>query len=155
MNPPDSLAATAIAALDAARDRFLEAYEPVPEAALAHLKPGDDYSLGGLVVHVNAALRRYADVLDEIWNAGGATVDAGEIDARLIAANLRAGEGLDGAGRQRELETLRALHQRVTAGLREIPDSGWDTKTPVLYHGGGSPCWSRAPAPRSACPIRP
>jgi hypothetical protein len=129
--------ASAVAALDGARDRFLDALATVPDDALGFLKPGDDYSLGGLLLHVNGALRRYAEVLTATRTAGGETVDATAIDAGMHEANARSREGLDGEARRREEATLRELHARVVDTMAGIAPEDWETKTPVVY--GGSP----------------
>ena len=42
----------------AARQEWEEAFARVPDEALRYLKPGDDYSLGGLQVHINWVLAR-------------------------------------------------------------------------------------------------
>src|SRR5712692_11793802 len=49
-----------------ARGEWEAAFEKVPDAALTYLKPGDDYSLGGLQVHVNWVLEHYNRVLNAI-----------------------------------------------------------------------------------------
>src|SRR5258708_34680820 len=56
----------ALADFDIARAEWESAFAQVPDAALAYLKPGDDYALGGLQVHVNWVLVHYGRVLDAI-----------------------------------------------------------------------------------------
>ena len=53
-----------VADLDAARDEFVGAYEDVPDPALAWLKPGDDYALGGIVIHVQNSADEYTATVD-------------------------------------------------------------------------------------------
>src|SRR5215208_4229214 len=49
---------------DTAREAFEEAVRRAPDAALRYKPAGEDYALGGLVVHVTDVLRRYAQVID-------------------------------------------------------------------------------------------
>src|SRR2546425_2648869 len=53
----------ALSDFDAARAEWESVFAQVPDAALAYLKPGDDYALGGLQVHVNWILVHYSRVL--------------------------------------------------------------------------------------------
>jgi hypothetical protein len=54
----------ALADFEAARLEWESAFAQVPDGALAYLKAGDDYALGGLQVHVNWVLTHYRRVLD-------------------------------------------------------------------------------------------
>ena len=54
----------------AAREEWETAFAQVPDAALEYLKPGDDYALGGLQVHVNWVLVHYRRVLDGLIDRG-------------------------------------------------------------------------------------
>ena len=60
----------ALADFEAARGEWERAFAQIPDSALTYLKPGDDYSLGGLQVHVNWVLAHYRRVLDGILAAG-------------------------------------------------------------------------------------
>src|SRR5437879_13554521 len=60
----------ALADFETARKEWEGAFAKVPDGALTYLKPGDDYSLGGLQVHVNWVLVHYRRVLDGMIAAG-------------------------------------------------------------------------------------
>ena len=60
----------ALADFEAARKEWEEAFSRVPDDALTYLKPGDDYALGGLQVHVNWVLVHYRRVLEGIVACG-------------------------------------------------------------------------------------
>ncbi|MDQ6920813.1 MAG: hypothetical protein M3170_04355, partial [Candidatus Dormibacteraeota bacterium] len=62
--------ATALTAFDSARDAYLESMARVPADGFSYLKPGDDYSVGGLAVHVNFVLEHYTNVLAALVAAG-------------------------------------------------------------------------------------
>src|SRR5438094_9164088 len=74
----------ALADFESARKEWEAAFANVPDGALTYLKPGDDYSLGGLQVHVNWVLVHYRRVLDAILAAG-----FGETAADGPAATVR------------------------------------------------------------------
>jgi len=79
----------ALADFESARVEWEAAFAQVPDGALAYLKPGDDYALGGLQVHVNWVLTHYRRVLDGIIAGGfkqlGPQDSAGEGDAAGVA----------------------------------------------------------------------
>src|SRR5438105_8336827 len=56
----------ALAAFDRARADFEESVRRAPDAALRYRPAGEDYALGGLVVHVTDVLTRYALLIDAI-----------------------------------------------------------------------------------------
>src|ERR1700694_3718004 len=96
-----------LAAFDEGRTKFEEAVRRAPDAALRFRAPGDDYALGGLVVHVTQVLRHYADVLEAIHTADWQSPTAPpnvttEADAALIR------DGFGGERRAMILEQMRA-----------------------------------------------
>src|SRR2546430_17238522 len=68
----------ALADFETARQEWEAAFANVPDGALTYLKPGDDYSLGGLQVHANWVLVHYRRVLDGILAAGFSETAAGD-----------------------------------------------------------------------------
>src|SRR5437762_8537056 len=94
-----------IAGFDMSRQEFEEAVRRAPDAALRFKPPGDDYALGGLVVHVAQVLRRYAGVVDAIraaeWQALHAPEDGPTAEETALihtgfggAARVAAPEGV-------------------------------------------------------------
>jgi len=81
-----------LAEFDAARLEFEEAVRAAPDAALRFKPEGEDYALGGLVVHVAQVLRRYATVVDTIRAADWGST-AGSWPAVVTTGN--GGLGLD------------------------------------------------------------
>lgn len=120
---------------EAARKRFVDAMNGVPAEALTYLSPSDDYSLGGLVTHVNAILRRYGRVLDGILANPAAEFDAQSIDQEKDTENARSGEGLTGAERDLAMATLTQLHEHVATKLATLAGDDWERKTPVVFGG--------------------
>ena len=128
---------TELADFDGARQRFVDAMNGVPDEALTYLSPGDDYSLGGLVTHINAILRRYGRVLDAILADPAAEVDARSIDDDKDTENARSVEGLTGAERDAAMATLARLHDHLATQLATVGEDDWGRKTPVIFGGSG------------------
>ena len=135
----DVVKEAALADFQKARGEWEAALADVPDEALAYLKPGDDYALGGLQVHVNWVLVHYHRVLDGIIAGGFAPIGpldpAGETDE----VNARAKAGLTGDGRKQELAEMTALHKAVLDAARRLPEAGWSRKAPVVYGAGQDP----------------
>jgi ketosteroid isomerase-like protein len=103
----------AVTAFDSARDAYLESMAGVPAEALPYLKPGDDYSLGGLAVHVNFVLEHYTNVLAALVASGFAECrpeDPAGLEDRALA---RAREALKAEDVNGELARTKELHQGV------------------------------------------
>ena len=85
---------TALNEFESARAAFVDAYAGVPDEALAFLKPGEDYALGGLVTHVIAVLEHYRFVLSAIVDAGFGEVRPEDPPGFWEQQGLRAHAGL-------------------------------------------------------------
>jgi hypothetical protein len=138
-----------LASFEDARRQFVDAMNGVPTEALGYLAPGDDYSLGGLVTHCNAILRRYGRVLDAILADPAGELDARPIDHDKDTENARSIERLSGADRDAAMATLAELHANVVAGLATVTAADWDRKTPVIFGGSGG-----RPFPTGAADIK-
>src|SRR3989442_12451498 len=96
----------ALADFETARKEWEAAFAKVPDGALTYLKPGDDYSLGGLQVHVNWVLVHYRRVLDGILAAGFAETAPADPPAGGPRALGGPKHGLMPAGRRSFLAEL-------------------------------------------------
>ena len=118
-----------LAELERARGEFESAMAKVPDAALGHLKAGDDYSLSGLVHHCEYVFRHYSAVLDGM--AAGTEFRAVDPD-QLTEWHVRASrEGFPAADRQRAVAALEEWHRATVERLRRVAD--WEAKVPILY----------------------
>jgi hypothetical protein len=135
---------TGLADLEQARGEFDVAMAGVPDAALGHLKAGDDYSLSGLVPHCEYVFRHYSAVLDGM----AASVQFRAVDpADLEAWHKRSSrEGFTAGDRSRAMAALREWHLATVERLRKVAD--WEAKVPVLYGAGAA-----EPYPTSAADI--
>ena len=126
----------ALADFDRARAEWEAAFARVPDAALDYLKPGDDYALGGLQVHVNWVLRNYLSLLDAIVDARFEEISP-EVDrAAEHEALVGARQGLHGAERQPVLDAMSDLHAKVCAAVEALPKADWSRRAPVIYRPG-------------------
>ena len=117
----------ALADFEAARLEWEAAFAGVPDAALAYLKPGDDYALGGLLVHVNWVLAHYLRVLD------------GQTVLHDPPLSPEAHDGLTPVRRAESLVEMSRLHDAVRTAVSGLDDSGWRRVTPVVYGPGEDP----------------
>lgn len=122
-----------LAIFEGARDAYQAALKEVPPAALPYLRPGDDYSLGGLTVHVNYVLEHYLGVLRTMQEVGFAECRPEDPPGLEAAAKRRARASLTEAEVAAELEATARLHQEVAdlvAGLESTT-----RQAPVWFPG--------------------
>src|SRR5712692_9927181 len=125
----------ALAAFTTARDEYLETMRSLPSRASEYLKPGDDYSVGGIAVHVNYVLEHYTNVLNALV-AGGFTECRPDDPAGLHErANARAKESLAAPEVAAELAITEKLHQELTVVVEGMA-ADLDRKAPVWYPDG-------------------
>ncbi|HSS93936.1 MAG TPA: hypothetical protein VLR46_08095 [Candidatus Dormibacteraeota bacterium] len=129
----------ALADLDAARAEWEAVFMRVPDAALPYLKPGDDYALGGLQVHVNWVLVHYGRVLDALKTDPHRTVQPLDKPEEPVEANKKAKVGLTGTERTQAMAEMAALHHAVKETVGGISAVDWSHKTPVMYREGQDP----------------
>src|SRR2546425_2806145 len=129
----------ALADFETARQEWEAAFARVPDGALTYLKPGDDYSLGGLQVHVNWVLVHYRRVLEEVVASGFAEIaprdPPGDVERALDGAK----RGLMAGERRGSLDDLAQLHAAVRSTIDEIHVKDWSRKAAVTYGDGQDP----------------
>lgn len=129
----------ALADFEAARVEWTGAFARVPDGALAYLRPGDDYALGGLQVHVNWVLTHYTRILDAIVAGGFRPVGPKDAPGESEAAGKRAGAGLTAKDRARSLYDMDRLHAAVLAAVSKLGPEDWSRKAAVVYGEGQDP----------------
>jgi len=130
---------TGLADFEAARKEWEAAFGQVPDAALAYLKPGDDYALGGLQVHVVWVLTHYRRVLDGIIAGGFAQLGPQDGPGDAEAAGKKARAGLETRERAKSLDEMGRLHTAIVAAVKRAPETDWSRKCPVVYGAGQDP----------------
>lgn len=129
----------ALADFDAARTEWEEAFGRVPDAALAYLKPGDDYSLGGLQVHVNWVLEHYHRVLTGMVRARFEQIGPQDRPGAEAKAREVARRGLTPQERRKSLAEMARLHAAVSSAALKLDRDDWSRKAPVVYSEGEDP----------------
>jgi hypothetical protein len=129
----------ALADFEKARGEWEAALAQVPDEALAYLKPGDDYALGGLQVHVNWVLSHYSRILDAMIAGGFAKLEPLDPPGEHDQVNKEAKAGLTADGRRQALAEMASLHERVVDASSGLPEESWDRKAPVVYGEGQEP----------------
>ncbi len=128
----------ALADFDRSREEFEEAVRRAPDAALRHRAAGEDYALGGLVVHVTQVVDHYTDVLNAIHTADWQSPTAPpsqttDDDAALIR------DGFGGDSRSDVLARLRDAHSALVNAVRAEPSDWFSRQAPVTYPGSSEP----------------
>jgi hypothetical protein len=129
----------ALADFAKARAEWESAFAQVPDAALDYLKPGDDYALGGLQVHVNGVLVHYHRILGALIAGGFAAIDPLDPPGEGDEVNARAKAGLSADGRRDALAEMASLHASVLEAAAGLPDESWSRKASVVYGAGEAP----------------
>ncbi|HEY8841346.1 MAG TPA: hypothetical protein VIO80_12020 [Candidatus Dormibacteraeota bacterium] len=129
----------ALTDFEAARKEWDAALAQVPDEALAYLKPGDDYAIGGLQVHVNWVLVHYRRVLDGLLDGGFAQLPPLDPPGENDEFNQRARAGLTHDSRREALADAASVHRAVLEAAKELPDESWSRKAPVVLRGGPGP----------------
>ncbi len=122
---------------ETARERFQEAVRRAPDAALRYKPAGEDYALGGLVVHVSDVLRRYTTLLDALHQHQFAPFTASE-HTTPDEDVARIAEGFGGEARGPVLEDMRAAHSAFIDALLLFPEQEFTREAAVVY-GSGNP----------------
>ena len=127
---------SAMADFEAARSEWEASFQHVPDEALAYLKPGDDYSLGGLLTHVKWVLVHYRRVLGGIVAAGFGELGPQDAPGEAESAGQKARLGMTPQQRRAALDEMARLHSAVVAAVARLRESDWGRKAPVVYGVG-------------------
>ena len=130
---------SAIADFEVARGEWESAFAKVPDDALGYLKPGDDYALGGLQIHVNWVLTHYRRVLDGIIAGRFGQLGPQDAPGEGQAAVQKAKVGLTAGQRSRSLAERGRLHAAVVTAVTRLPEGDWLRKAAVIYGEGQDP----------------
>jgi hypothetical protein len=136
-----------LTAFEQAREGFEAAYRPIPGDALRFVPPGEDYTLGGLVVHVTDTIEHYGRVLGEMDRAGFEQVRVvdPEDEAKRRRDTLVA-SGFGEAERAGVFGELRAAHDVVADMVRRLPAEHYLRQAPVLYGAETNDPYATRPA---------
>ncbi len=133
----------ALAAFNEGRRQFLDSFDAIPAASLDYLKPGDDYTLGGLAVHVNFVLEHYDNVLATMVAGGFAECrpqDPAGLEERAVTAARRP---LTQVQVKDQVATTNRLHDQVVARVESL-GADWQRTAPVWFGDAAEPLPTRA-----------
>lgn len=123
----------ALESFDAAARELEQAFQAVPDEALRYKPEGDDYTLGGLAVHVAQVLRHYGRVLELVVAAGFGEVRAGGPHSEPGLTDEMIRSGFSGSERPAVFQALRAAHEGLAATARGLSADQFARKAPVYY----------------------
>jgi DinB superfamily len=129
----------ALADFDKARGEWEAVLAGVPDDALGYLKPGDDYAIGGLQVHVNQVLVHYRRVLEGLIGGGFASMKVSDPPKEIAETKVKTRAGLTAAERVQSLGEMRGLHAKIVEAITRLPEGDWSRKAPVVYGEGQDP----------------
>jgi DinB family protein len=129
----------ALADLEKARTEWESALAQVPDEALEYLKPGDDYALGGLQVHVNWVLMHYGRILDGLVAGDFAPLAPLDPPGENEEIGKKAKAGLTAEGRRSALAEMDTLHKAIVAAAGQVSEASWARKAQVVYGQGQDP----------------
>ena len=130
----------ALAKMDEAHAAIVAAFASMPDNALTWLKPGDDYAIGGIVIHLIGSLDGYIGTLAALEAAGYRdTVGPGEDDAIVDAQLAHARRGLGPAERTPTFADMNSKHTSLSDLARSASDAQFDTLVGITYPGDEAP----------------
>ena len=132
--------AEALAKLDAAYVSIVSVFEPMPDAALAWLKPGDDYAIGGIVIHLIQSLDGYIATLAAMEAAGYRDTEGPGEDEKAVDAGLRhARRGLAPEERRSVFQQLGEKQARLREQAGRASEAQFTTLVGVRYPDDDAP----------------
>jgi hypothetical protein len=122
-----------LAGLEVARAAFFDAYKGVPPEALSYLKPGDDYCLGGIVIHVSVVLEHYGRILSELLDAAHGEIQGQETPEFWQSMGERSKSGPAPGEEGEVFAEVDRRHDGIIAGATSLSDEEWGRKAPVFF----------------------
>ena len=130
----------ALGRLDAAHGSIEETFAAMPDAALAWLKPGDDYAIGGIVIHLIQSLDGYISTLESLRASGYTDTDGPRENEAVVDAQLvHARRGLSPDERAATFVKMRSKHARLAALAATAGDAQFASLVAVRYPGDEAP----------------
>jgi len=130
----------ALADLRASREAIDATFAAMPDAALEWLKPGDDYAIGGIAIHLIQSLDGYIATLDALHRAGYRDTEGPSEDESVVDAGLaRARRGVVGSERRATFAEMATKEQRLGALAARATDEEFARVVGVTYPGDDVP----------------
>ncbi len=137
---------TVLADFDHARDDFVDALSRVPDEAMRYKPEGDDYTIGGIIMHVANSMRMYSSLLGLMREAefqevraaaypGEGAVIEGDPSAEWVQGVPSLSPEEATRNRQAAIDALEAAHDNLAAQLRDLLHEDFSRQAPVYYQG--------------------
>ncbi|HEX3245236.1 MAG TPA: DinB family protein [Chloroflexota bacterium] len=123
----------AFRAFERARAEFKQAYRDVPDAALHYLPEGDDYALGGLIVHVANAMENYVKVIGAMKAEGFRQLKAAEGSGETPEMLEALKHGFDGPERSRHWARLDRVHAALVDQVNALAEQDFSRTAPIIF----------------------
>lgn len=132
--------ADALAKMDAAHAAIVGAFTAMPDGALQWLKPGDDYAIGGIVIHLISTLDGYIGALAamgaaEYRDTEGPGEDEAVVDAQLAHAR----RGLAPDERAAAFAEMKTKHRSLSDLAQKTSEAQFDVLVGMTYPGDDVP----------------
>jgi hypothetical protein len=130
----------ALAKMDEAHAAIVATFAAMPDSALEWLKPGDDYAIGGIVIHLISSLDGYIGTLAAMEAAGyrdtaGPSEDDAVVDAQLAHAR----RGLTPDERTTVFTDMKEKHRSLAELARGASEAQFDALVGITYPGDEAP----------------
>ena len=130
----------ALAKMDEAHDAIVAAFASMPDGALAWLKPGDDYAIGGIVIHLISSLDGYIGTLAALDAAGYRdTAGPGEDEAIVEQQLAHARRGLAPAERAPMFAEMKSKNDALSDLARRATGPQFEALAGITYPGDDAP----------------
>lgn len=130
----------ALAKMAAAYAAIVETFSAMPDAALEWLKPGDDYAIGGIVIHLIQSLDGYIATVAAMNAAGFVdTIGPGEDETAVDAELQHARRGLARAERAAAFAELAEKQAQLADLARRASEAQFAVLVGIRYPGDEAP----------------
>jgi len=130
----------ALKAYDDAYAAIAGVFGELPDEALSWLKPGDDYAIGGIAIHLIQSLDGYIGTLGALRAAGYRDAQSPGEDERAVDEQLaHARRGLTAAERRATFDEMRAKHARLREEAEAASEAQFGALVGVTYPGDEVP----------------
>ena len=130
----------ALAKMDAAHAALADAFAAMPDDALAWLKPGDDYAIGGIVIHLIGSLDGYIGTLAAMHAAGYRDTEGPGEDEAIVDEQLaHARRGLSPAERAATFAEMKTKHRSLSDLARRASEAQFVELVGITFPGDEVP----------------
>ena len=113
-------------------DDFIVAFNAIPPQGLTYKPHGDDYTVGGLIVHVLDIMKKYSSVLDSIEDPS--KKEPVRSDHHISKQEEKwIQEGINEEERTVFIKEVESLQKSLIERMETLSEEQYKTKTPVIY----------------------